>query len=89
MFEQIKKALELSNTNQKDFLHSCLGNQSLTQEDLERARKIIRDCGALKAIEEMAKECIKEAKEALFQLPENSYRDLLEELADFLILRRY
>ena len=85
----IKKALELSDTDQKEFLHSCLGNQSLTQEDLERARKIIRECGALKAIEEMAKECIKEAKESLLQLPENSYRDLLEELADFLIQRRH
>ena len=85
----IKKALELSNGEQKAFLMNCLGNAKLTKEDLSRARVIIRDCGALKAIEEMAKECIKEAKEALFQLPENSYRDLLEELADFLIQRRY
>ena len=85
----IKKALELSNEEQKAFLMSCLGNEKLTKDDLSSARVIIRDCGALKAIEEMAKECIKEAKEALFQLPENSFRDLLEELADFLILRRY
>ena len=85
----IKKALELSSEEQKEFLLNCLGNEKLTKDDLSRVRVIIRDCGALKAIEEMAKDCIKEAKEALFQLPENSYRDLLEELADFLILRRY
>ena len=85
----IKKALELSSENQKDFLLNCLGNSQLTKDDLNSARDIIRDCGALKAIEEMAKDCIKEAKDSLFQLPENSFRDLLEELADFLIQRRY
>jgi len=85
----IKKALELSSPEQKEFLMTCLGNNKLTKEDFDKARSIIRDCGALKAIEEMAKDCIKEAKELLFQLPDNSFRALLDELADFLIQRRY
>ena len=85
----IKKALQLSKDDQKEFLMHCLGNNELAESELQQARQIISDCGALKAIEEMAKDCIKEAKELLFQLPDNSFRALLDELADFLIQRRH
>jgi geranylgeranyl diphosphate synthase type I len=85
----IKKALEMSLGENKDFLLACLGNKNLSNEDLLQAREVIRSCGALNAIEEMAKECIKKAKESLRQLPDNKFRALLEELADYLIQREH
>ena len=85
----IKKALELSTGEERIHLTNCLGNADMTESDLERARDIIRECGALSAIEEMAKECIEKAKESLLQLQDNKYRQLLDELADFLIQRKF
>ena len=79
----------MSEGEDHDFLLTCLGNENLSDADLQQAREIIRRCGALNAIEEMAKDCIKKAKESLFQLPENKYRDLLDQMADFLIQRQY
>ena len=57
----IKKALEMSEGEDRAFLDKCLGNENLTKDDLLQAREIIRSCGALNAIEEMAKECIKKS----------------------------
>ena len=85
----IKKALEMTQSDEHQHLLSCLGNSAMTLDDLNEARKIIKDCGALSAIEEMAKECIKKAKDLLEMLPDNKYRQLLHELADFLIQRKY
>ena len=85
----IKKALEMSEGEDLQHLMNCLGNVDMSLADLERTRNIIKDCGALSAIEEMAKECIKKAKDSLSQLPDNKYRELLDELADFLIQRKY
>ena len=85
----IKKALEMSDSADHDFLLSCLGNKNLSTDDLNRTREIIRDCGALSAIEIMAKECIEKAKDSLMQLPENRFRGLLNALADFLIQREH
>lgn len=85
----IKKALEMSEGEDHQHLMSCLGNVDMSLSDLERTRSIIKECGALSAIEEMAKECIKKAKDSLSQLPDNKYRELLDELADFLIQRKY
>ena len=85
----IKKALEMSRDEERAFLLTCLGNINLSNDDLIQVRKIIINCGALAAIEEMAKDCIKKAKESLYQLPDNHFRGLLEELADYLIQREH
>jgi len=85
----IKKALEMSDEEDHQFLLDCLGNKELNIDALNQVRQIIRRCGALNAIEEMAKECIEKAKESLTLLPDNNYRQLLDELADFLIQREH
>jgi geranylgeranyl diphosphate synthase, type I len=85
----IKKSLEMSSGADHQFLQKCLGNKNLTTQDLFEARNIIKRCGALGAIEEMAKDCIEKAKDSLTQLPNNNFRTLLDELADFFIQRKY
>ena len=85
----IKKALQMCEHEDQLFLLNCLGNNELSSDDLNKVRDIIRDCGALNAIEEMAKDCIEKAKESLLLLPDNKYRGLLNELADFLIQRKH
>jgi geranylgeranyl pyrophosphate synthase len=79
----------MAQPEEEQHLLHCLGNIDMTNDELQRAREIIKDCGALTAIEEMAKDCIKKAKESLQLLPDNKYRQLLNELADFLIQRKF
>ena len=85
----IKKALEMACPSDVEFILTNLGNKNLTSEQLEQFRHIIKGCGALEAVQDLAKEYIGKAREALAQLPDNQYRTLLSELADFLITRKH
>ncbi len=58
-------------------------------ESIEAVTRIIKHSKACDATMEQARLRIKQAKTLLDKLPVNAYRDALEEIADFILLRSY
>ncbi len=73
----------------KDFavIESFVGRKALSLHELESARTIIRACGALKHVEDMARNMIDEAVLQLPNFPQNTYNAMLRELAEFMYQR--
>jgi len=86
----IVKALEFGNTEQKKEIRSALGNQKATPEQIEQARKIIRETGSLKYSEDLADKLSREAYQALDKgILDSSGKIFFKEVADFVIKRKY
>ena len=83
--ETIKRA----NPSQNEFIHSLLGAEKISQAQLKEAQQIIRDCGALEAIQEKAQVYIERAQLNLQKLPNSPAKERLAELAEFMIKRNF
>ena len=67
---------------------SILGDAEASRERIFRAIELIRTTGAFERAGELAQRYVEEAEEALGFLPENEHRELLGEIARFLVTRR-
>ncbi|MEM4699835.1 MAG: polyprenyl synthetase family protein [Candidatus Nezhaarchaeales archaeon] len=86
------KALQQASPKDRDKLRRVLGKRDLSTEDVEEARGIIKDAGALEYAERLASELINEAKRKIRMVdPPLTERavSFFEELADFFIHRSY
>ncbi len=79
--------LELASEQDFAVIESFVGKKALSKEELDRARKIIRTCGALKRVEDMARVLIDEALLQLSHFPVNNYNSKLRDLAEFMYQR--
>ncbi len=82
--------LKIKNSKIKNKLENILGNKNATREDLEWARNLIKETGALKSCQKKAQKLVLEAKESL----QNSSvsletKNFLLWLADFCLSRKY
>lgn len=79
----------LARTHGRDrqFLRAVLGRPDLRAPDLRRAQALLRDCGAVAAVQQRAAELTTEARTALHSLPRNRFRSLLEAWLDYLCTR--
>ncbi len=85
----IRHALDAANSDDQGFLLDCLGNSSLTHAELDEVRDILKRSGALASTEELARQLCIEANDALCCLPDNPWRQLLFELAEYFIKRTH
>ncbi|MCK5413232.1 MAG: polyprenyl synthetase family protein [Candidatus Pacebacteria bacterium] len=85
----ITEAEKGADEDQKKILSSALGNKNLTQNELEKVRKVIKDAGALQNSENKAEELIKEAKNNIqcFSI-DGKYKKVLNDFTDFIIMRK-
>ena len=83
-----KKALEMSSAQDKQFLLDIFGKKH-TKDNLIKAKKIIIDCGAKKFAEDKVNHYHKIALQSLNQFPNKTYTSLLQQLADFIIHRKF
>lgn len=85
----IIKALELGNDKQQEFVNYAWGNKTLSQTDIEWARKIIRETRSLEFSEKLARKLVEQGKKFIYQIaPDQTYQKLLGSLADFMITRQ-
>lgn len=79
-FEKLEPDLQLH-------LAGMLGLDEYDEDIIEQVRTLMRDCGAEAYVREKAEKFIEQAKEILYQFPDNKYRSFLLELTSFLVNR--
>ena len=87
------KAMEQGTDKQKKIIQKYLGKKNLSLAELQEFRKAINDSGALKYAQEISKQLVSKALEALDKMEkENIQREkglvFLKDLAEYIILRQ-
>ncbi len=75
----------------REFLKRVVGNPNASQEEYRRAAELIREAGALDHAMERAKKLVDEAKKSLSRVDarDEEAKEILVELADFIVRREY
>lgn len=82
------KALERADRKDHDFLKKLWGNPRTNKEELEEARRIVRETGSLDYSVNTARKLVKEAKSAIRRLTEDTkLQEILRTLADYIVER--
>jgi geranylgeranyl diphosphate synthase type I len=77
-------ALQLTQHRERDELRNLLRCKRLSAEEMERAKEIVRSCGALEKAKQMSKEHAEKAVEALDKTSMNNYsKDFFSYLINF------
>ena len=63
--------------------------ESVTEEDIDTAVRTLEEAGSIDYARRLASDLVEDGKDHLDALPDNEARDLLSDLADFLIEREY
>lgn len=80
----------LNNSDERDFLQSCLGNQDVTDKDFEKCRQIIIDSGAIDYTQKITEQYVDTARKALHLHADRwvpSSVQFLDDLADYILNR--
>ena len=80
-------ALERLEEEDREKLRSILGKKDASPDELREAAELVKKSGAIDYAEKLAEEYMKRALSALSVLPENQYRHMLAELAEFAVKR--
>lgn len=81
------KTKEKASKEEISFLNSLTEKELLNSKELSKAQEIIRDCGALKEVQNMAKKFTDSALKSLQSFPKNQYRDYLEQFCHYMTNR--
>lgn len=82
------KAKEMASKKDKQFLEKWYGSNDLTKKRIEKIREIIKDSGALDYSVGLARKLIDRGKKNISEITKDeSYKKILEDLADFMIQR--
>ena len=84
----ILKALEKANDEEKKFIENCLGNEKITEEDIEKLKEIIIKTGSLDYTKNLQKDMGEKAKAIIEKANfKEKGKTFLLELIDFLVER--
>lgn len=81
------KTKEKASEEEVAFLNSLTEKELLSSKELTKAQEIIRNCGALKEVQDMAGEFTDSALKSIQGFPKNQYRDYLEEFCHYMTNR--
>ena len=77
----------LESSDNSDRLLEILKNEENSQEDIDEAIGLLKDCGAIENARNLALESVDQAKEVLEILPDSSFKQVLKDIADFVLER--
>lgn len=83
----ITHALSTVSGEDKEFLLGVLGDEEATEEDIEKAIKILGESESINFAKSKARELVEKAKSRLEAIPDSKAKEFLIELADFSIKR--
>ncbi|MFW5945677.1 MAG: polyprenyl synthetase family protein [Candidatus Natronoplasma sp.] len=81
------KSLSGLSENKRDRLIDILEEEDNTQEDIKEAMDLMEDTGAIEYSKNLARTYAEEAKSELDVIPDPNYRNIFEEVVDFVISR--
>ncbi|MGX9854090.1 polyprenyl synthetase family protein [Limimaricola variabilis] len=81
------RALAKADTEEREFWARCIGRGRVEAGDLDRAQDILDRHGALESTRRTALDWAERAKLALRALPDHELREMLEDLADYVVER--
>ena len=82
-------AFKNANSKQKSEMMRIFGNESATDEDIEKAKTLVRELGGIKYTEELARSYVKDSVLHLREVPESKYKTLLSSWAEYMIEREF
>ena len=83
------KALELADDVQRGRIRRTLGHDAASAADLQMMTEILRELGVIRYAQEISRRYVAEALQQLHALPDNRYRRLLAQWAEYLIEREF
>ncbi len=83
----IIRAVAAASGDDRDFWARTIGRRQHREGDLERAARLLEETGALASVRATAIARADLAKAALAELPDDPLRDMLSDLADFVVAR--
>lgn len=85
----ILKALENGNEEQREFINYALGNDNLSNEEVDKVRKIVKDTGAYSYSRKKIKNLIEGAKDTVrnADVIDPDMKDFLVGIADYIVTR--
>ena len=81
-------AMSRTGTAEREFWVRTVDRREQDEADFQRARELMRQTGALQSTLDLATSYAESAKAALADIPANTWRPALEQLADFAVRRR-
>lgn len=84
----VAKALESGNAEQKAKISAALGNEKITNGEIEEIKRIIKETGSLEYSQKLAKKLCDDSQKALFNSKfDKKSKEFFAEVADFIIKR--
>jgi geranylgeranyl diphosphate synthase type I len=78
-----------STPKERELLTAVVGNKNATQKDIDDVKKLFELNGGLAYTEKIAQEYIQSSLQKLAKLPDNYYKELLSEWAEYMTTRKY
>ena len=85
----VAKTFEQANPSQKEFLQRALGNSHLSEGAAAATTKLMLDLGGIDYARTLAQKYVEDALPYLDVVPASRYKDMLTELAAFMVVREY
>ena len=82
-------AFKNANEKQKNQLTEIFGNKQSNDQNIEQAKRLLRELGGIEYTKELARAYIKDSLVYLRKVPESKYRDLLSLWAEYMIEREF
>ena len=83
------KSLELADERQREQIKRTLGNAAASPADVKRLIRLFRDLGAIQYAQDVSHRYVNKALLHLRPLPNNEYRELLAQWAQFMVEREF
>jgi len=78
---------EMKPADKKSFLKIIEKKGEITDSDIKRGMKLIRKTNSQQKAYQLGRQFVKEAKKSLRLLPQNKWNNILQDLADFILVR--
>ncbi len=78
---------KVAGVRERKVMEQVWGKEEIGEFELEEVRRVLRDNGSLRYATRVGQECIKKCREVLLRLPEGEAREILGDLAHYIMER--
>ncbi len=82
-------AYQAATPKQKEILDHTMGNRSATDREIQQSKQVLLETGSIQRVRALAQDAVRRAEQALSQIPENPYKELICAWANTMVKRTY